>query len=98
MFTASGSLTTKNAKSTLEAGLLAIAAGQLEFDLADLQAVDSAAVAVLLAWRRAANAQSGSLQFKNLPVNLRSLIELYGVDELLGPTFHPAPRTDISHH
>jgi len=76
-------LTLNNAKTTYEAGLRAIEEGQTEIDLAQLTAVDSAAVATLLAWRRAAVVRGGVLAYKNMPASLRSLATLYGVAELL---------------
>ncbi len=72
-----------DASSALEAGLAAIAAGQTEIDLTGLVALDSAAVATLLAWQRAAGAQQISLKFTHLPDSLKSLAKLYGVDDLL---------------
>jgi phospholipid transport system transporter-binding protein len=77
------SLTVQNAKSALEQGLSAIRSGQSAFDLQRLTAVDSAAVSVLLAWRRAAQDAGMTLKLKNLPSNLQSLATLYGVCELL---------------
>jgi phospholipid transport system transporter-binding protein len=85
MFQPTQTLTVDNADVALQAGLRAIEAGQTEIDLAQLTAVDSAGVATLLAWRRAAQAKQRSLQFLNLPANLRSLGELYGVSDLLYP-------------
>jgi phospholipid transport system transporter-binding protein len=83
MFRPTLTLTVNNAKSALEAGLRAIESGQTEIDLAQLTAVDSAAVATLLAWQRAALERGSALRFTNLPANLQSLIELYGVADLL---------------
>ncbi|MBV8666049.1 MAG: STAS domain-containing protein [Burkholderiaceae bacterium] len=83
MFQPTQTLTVENAESLLAQGLQAIAQGQNEIDLAQLTKVDSAGVATLLAWRRAAQAGKKPLQFVNLPANLRSLAELYGVAELL---------------
>jgi phospholipid transport system transporter-binding protein len=83
MFRPTLTLTVNNAKSALEAGLRAIESGQTEIDLAQLTAVDSAAVATLLAWQRAALERGSVLRFTNLPANLQSLIELYGVADLL---------------
>jgi phospholipid transport system transporter-binding protein len=83
MFRPALTLTVSNAKTTLDAGLSAIAGGQTEIDLAQLTAVDSAAVATLIAWRRAAVARGVPLAFTNPPANLRSLAELYGVADLL---------------
>jgi phospholipid transport system transporter-binding protein len=76
-------LTANNAKATYDSGLRAIEEGQTEIDLAQLTAVDSAAVATLLAWQRAANARGASLAYKNIPANLSSLADLYGVAGLL---------------
>jgi phospholipid transport system transporter-binding protein len=83
MFDAPRSLTVENATSALEAGLRAIAAGQTSVDFAQTTVVDSAAVATLLAWQRAADTRGVQLQFVNLPANLQILAKLYGVSELL---------------
>ena len=77
------SLTVANASAALQQGFDAIEAGQVMFDLRHLQAVDSAAVSVMLAWRRAAQKADQPLKLKNLPPNLKSLTKLYGVCELL---------------
>lgn len=98
MFKVSTSLTIKNAKIELEAGRSAILSGQTEFDLSEVKMVDSAAVALLLAWRRAAQVKDAGLEFKNLPENLRTLIGLYSVDALLGCTTQPISDADIAHH
>lgn len=101
MFRPSHSLTVSNAKLALEAGLRAIAGGETEIDLGDVVAVDSAAVATLLAWQCAALNQGLSLHFSSLPSNLESLIDLYGVTDLLSPATESAPGgvgTDPHHH
>jgi len=85
MFQPKLTLTVETAKAALEAGLLAIQGGQTEMNLAELTTVDSAGVAILLAWQRAAHARQQVLQFQNSPASLRSLAELYGVAELLYP-------------
>lgn len=76
-------LTFNNAALALETGLRAIADGQSDMDLGELAAVDSSAVATLLAWQRAAATRGTRLQFRNVPANLRGLAELYGVSEFL---------------
>lgn len=83
MFKTPESFNVANARQTLEAGLKAIASGQADIDLAFLNTVDSSAVAVLLAWRRAAQEKGAALRFHHVPHNLQSLIGLYGVDTLL---------------
>ena len=108
------SLTVDNARIVLDAGLQAIAGGEHVIDFSGLTAVDSAAVAVLLAWQRAARAKSVSLSFINMPGTLQSLAELYGVASLLptqldlGRFLEPAAasvapvlaaaRRDLPHH
>ncbi len=50
-------------------------------DLAEVTEVDSAAVSLLLEWRR--QARNATLRFVNLPAALKSLADLYGVTELI---------------
>jgi phospholipid transport system transporter-binding protein len=52
-------------------------------DLERVEAVDSAGVALLLAWKRRAAAEGKPLVFAHLPASLASLAQLYGVEELL---------------
>ena len=52
-------------------------------DMGQAPAGDSAAVAILLAWRRAAAQQGAALSFSNFPPTLHSLAELYGVAGML---------------
>ena len=83
MILSAESLTFANARVVLAEGLRAIAAGQPEIDLSQLTAVDSSAVATLLAWKRAAAARNAPLALTNKPASLESLAGLYGVAELL---------------
>ena len=55
----------------------------LTLDLAGVTEVDSPAVSLLLEWRRAAQREKRKLDFVNYPANLKSLIQLYGVTDLL---------------
>lgn len=75
--------TVANAGAALSAGLAAVKGGQSEFDLGGLTAVDSSAVATLLAWSRSAAIAGARLAFHNPPENLQSLAQLYGVSEML---------------
>ena len=52
-------------------------------DLERVEAVDSAGVALLLAWKRRAADDIKPLVFAHLPASLASLAQLYGVEELL---------------
>lgn len=98
MFQPTAALTVSNAQTMLEAGLSAIAEGQEQFDMAGLTVVDSAAVATMLAWQRAACARGTPLAFSNLSANLRSLVDLYDVADLLNAASTAKARADLPHH
>lgn len=55
----------------------------LSIDFADVTDIDSSAVSLLLHWRREALRLQKSIRYVNLPPNLESLAELYGVAELI---------------
>ena len=74
------SLTMLDAGPALQQGLAAIASGQTGIDLGGLNKLDSAAVATLVAWQRAAQVKGAPLQFTQVPASLKSLAQLYGVD------------------
>jgi phospholipid transport system transporter-binding protein len=52
-------------------------------DLSGVTEVDSSAVSLLLEWRRTARAAARRVEFVNIPPNLQSLADLYGVADLL---------------
>ena len=58
---------------------------RLTIDFSAITEVDSSAVALLLEWRREAARRGKGLYFVNLPANLLSLAELYGVTGLIQP-------------
>jgi len=74
-------LNLKNAVALSQRGCAAIVAGAEEIDLSSVESVDSAAVAVLLAWQRQAQKQSRSLRLLAAPASLLSLINLYGMQD-----------------
>lgn len=91
------SLTVQTATAALDQGLAAIKAGQTVFDLASLGVADSSAVAVLLAWKRAARKTGAPLSYVNIPAGLQSLAVLYGVDEFLVEAPASAERAHLHH-
>jgi phospholipid transport system transporter-binding protein len=56
---------------------------ELVIDLSGVEEVDSAAVALLLKWRREALRVGKRLKLEHFPDNLASLAELYGVTEFI---------------
>ena len=53
-------------------------------DLAGVVRADSAALALLLEWRRAADRAGCTLVFRNVPDGLGAIADACGVDQLLG--------------
>lgn len=82
--TLSGPVTIKNAAAVLAEGATLFDSGDVTLDLSRVTEVDSAAVSLLLEWRRTAQRCSRRIDFVNLPENLQSLARLYGVADLLG--------------
>lgn len=82
--TLAGPVTLANINAVLDEGLRVFKAASLTLDLAGVTDVDSTAVSLLLEWRRAALRDKRRIDYVNYPPNLKSLIQLYGVDELLG--------------
>ena len=79
----SGPLTLQTVKALFDQGLQANGKTSLEVDLSQVEAVDSAAVSLMLAWLREAQRGKIKLCFSHIPDNLLSLARLYGVAELL---------------
>ena len=81
--TVQGPVNLENAVALLEQGNGLFTAQQITLDLAAVTEVDSAALSLLLEWRREALRNGRTIRYVNLPANLRSLAELYGVAELI---------------
>ncbi|WP_042269666.1 STAS domain-containing protein [Paraburkholderia heleia] len=82
-FATGANLTHESAKAALSAGFAQISAGATAVDCAALTQFDSSALAVLIAWQRAARERGAPLAVLNLPPALASLARAYGVDSLL---------------
>jgi phospholipid transport system transporter-binding protein len=79
----SGPVTLGNVAAVLEEGRRHVADGVQTVDLAEVSEMDSALLAVMLAWLRDAKVREQALTFANLPESLRTIGRLYGVDRLL---------------
>lgn len=75
-------ITHETARKVLKAGLKRIAEGETQLDCLALVRFDSSALAVLLAWRRAALARGRDLKVLRAPPALASLARAYGIDTL----------------
>ena len=78
-----GDISMDNANALLmtSKGLTILGAALVDF--AKVTEIDTAAISLMLEWRRRAIAENQSLQFVNLPANLQSLTQLYGVADLI---------------
>jgi phospholipid transport system transporter-binding protein len=81
--TVQGPITINNATDVLAESAMRFTGNHLVVDLAGVTEVDSAAVSLLLEWRRAAKRANRYIEFVNLPQSLRSLADLYGVSDLI---------------
>ena len=79
----SGPVTLSNVAALLDEGRRHLAEGVQTIDLGEVSEMDSALLALLLAWLRDARARDKSVVFANLPESLRTIAKLYGVDHLL---------------
>ena len=70
-------MTLTSAKSLLEEGIRLIAG--------PVTAVDSSGLAVVFGWLREAKRLGKTIRIDNLPQNLSSLAQVYGVSDLLTP-------------
>lgn len=78
-----GRLTIVTVPALFETGLQHLTSEDLLVDFSQVEAVDSAAVSMLLGWARAAQRGQHELRVTGLPDDLLSLARLYGVAELL---------------
>jgi phospholipid transport system transporter-binding protein len=76
-------MTLPNATRLLEAGRDFFTGGKRIVDLAKVSEADSSGLAVLLEWQRIARAAGGSLCLIHAPECLKTLSDLYDLDEVL---------------
>jgi len=79
----SGAITLANVAGVLEEGRRYLEDGVRTVDLGEVTEMDSALLALLLAWLRDARSRKRDIAFANLPESLRTIARLYGVDALL---------------
>ena len=78
-----GSVTINNVVTLVEQGIALFDRDELVIDLTQVTEVDSSAICMLLEWQRQANRRNWRMCFANMPHNLKSLAQLYGVAELI---------------
>ena len=78
-----GPVTLDTVQPLLEEGIRRFDGTEVRVDLSGVTDADSAAVALLLAWARDAAVRGRRIRFEHLTKNLKSLIDLYELGELL---------------
>jgi phospholipid transport system transporter-binding protein len=58
-------------------------AANMQIDFANVTDIDTSTISLILEWKRRAQKENLPIQFVNLPENLNSLTQLYGVAELI---------------
>jgi phospholipid transport system transporter-binding protein len=79
-----GPITMGNVTAVLAESSKLFTSAAVVVDLAGVTDVDSAAVSLLLEWRREAAKANRRIDYTNVPANLKSLAELYGVSHFIG--------------
>ncbi|PTQ67375.1 phospholipid transport system transporter-binding protein [Nitrosomonas oligotropha] len=91
-----GAVTIDHAVMLTKSGIALFDDQPLRIDLDQVTEVDSTIVSILLEWQRATRKNSHVLQFINMPESLKSLIQLYGVAELIPLAVNPVPVQNAS--
>jgi phospholipid transport system transporter-binding protein len=79
----SGAVTLGNVARLLDEGRHHVDEGVDSVDLGEVTELDSALLALLLAWLREAKARGRTLRFTRPPEALKTIARLYGVDSLI---------------
>jgi phospholipid transport system transporter-binding protein len=79
----SGAVTLATVAALLDEGRRHLAEGVRTVDLGEVTELDSALLALLLAWLREAKNRGQALVFANLPASALTIARLYGVHSLL---------------
>ena len=78
----SGPVTLDNALALLEAGVRYLDRTTV-IDFSEVSEIDSASVSLMLEWSRQARKKGATVRFANLGESIRSLTNLYGVEDLI---------------
>ncbi len=78
-----GTITIDNVAPITKQGAALFDGSDLVIDLAEVTDLDSSIVSMMLEWSREAKRQKHQLCFINVPENLYSLIQLYGISEFI---------------
>ena len=78
-----GDVVIGTAKSILTESEALLIGADTVVDFKQVEDIDTAAVSLILEWKRRAIKENQALRFTNLPINLSSLVQLYGVEDFI---------------
>ena len=78
-----GEVLIDTASALLEASKVLSIAENTKIDFSGVTNIDTSTISLIFEWRRRAQKENQAIQFVNLPTNLNSLTQLYGVAELI---------------
>jgi phospholipid transport system transporter-binding protein len=79
----SGDVMVNTAKAILSESQALVINSNTVIDFAQVADIDTAALSLILEWKRRAQTENKTLSFVHLPANLNSLAALYGVSDLI---------------
>lgn len=84
-FLLNGEMTFDTASAAIRdaGGIISAAYTPLQFDLSGVSRADSAGVALMIEWQKAARRARCELQYVNLPASVQSIIHVTGVASML---------------
>jgi phospholipid transport system transporter-binding protein len=79
----SGDVVISTASAILTASKSFALSADTTIDFAQVADIDTSTISLILEWKRRAQRENQSIILANLPANLKSLTQLYGVAELI---------------
>ena len=79
----SGEVVINTTSSLLAASKSLVLGAETIIDFAQVTDIDTSTISLILEWKRRAQRENQTIKLANLPANLKSLTQLYGVDELI---------------
>lgn len=79
----SGEVVINTAYALLEASKVLTIGPNTKIDFSEVTNIDTSTISLIFEWKRRAQKENLLIQFVNLPANLNSLTQLYGVDEMI---------------
>jgi phospholipid transport system transporter-binding protein len=84
----SGNVLIDDAQKLLDLSAALPLENDVEIDFSEVTDVDTVALSLMFEWQRRASKNNCNVRYRNLPANLISLADLYGVTDFISQTEH----------